>query len=164
MAIRRALSKKSSTSDLMKTSASRSAGAPKRAIPRAIVLVAMAASVWVGPLSAQAQSPDAGSSSSQPVHHKTEANSSQTVRHTRVAEEGSAPPELAQAEDLIQSQHYDAAEPLLRKAVAAAPASYVAWFDLGFVENQLGKTDDSIAAYRKSVAAKPDVFESNLNL
>ena len=28
----------------------------------------------------------------------------------------------------------------------------------------LGKMDDSIAAYRKSVAAKPDVFESNLNL
>jgi tetratricopeptide (TPR) repeat protein len=44
------------------------------------------------------------------------------------------------------------------------PANYVAWFDLGFVENALGKLDDSIAAYRKSVAAKPDVFESNLNL
>ena len=27
-----------------------------------------------------------------------------------------------------------------------------------------GKVDDSIAAYRKSVTAKPDVFESNLNL
>jgi tetratricopeptide (TPR) repeat protein len=40
----------------------------------------------------------------------------------------------------------------------------VAWFELGFVENALGKVDDSIAAYRKSVAAKPDVFESNLNL
>ena len=44
------------------------------------------------------------------------------------------------------------------------PPSYVAWFDLGFVENALGKVDQSIAAYRKSVAAKPDVFESNLNL
>jgi hypothetical protein len=32
------------------------------------------------------------------------------------------------------------------------------------VENALGKLDDSIAAYRKSVAAKPDIFESNLNL
>ena len=40
----------------------------------------------------------------------------------------------------------------------------MAWFDLGFVENALGKLDESIAAYRKSVAAKPDVFESNLNL
>jgi tetratricopeptide (TPR) repeat protein len=44
------------------------------------------------------------------------------------------------------------------------PANYEAWFDLGFVENALGKLEDSIAAYRKSVAAKPDVFESNLNL
>ena len=44
------------------------------------------------------------------------------------------------------------------------PTSYVGWFDLGFVENALGRVDDSIAAYRKSVAAKPDVFESNLNL
>ncbi len=43
-------------------------------------------------------------------------------------------------------------------------ASYVGWFDLGFVENALGNVDASIAAYRKSVAAKPDVFESNLNL
>src|SRR5208282_3641798 len=39
-----------------------------------------------------------------------------------------------------------------------------AWFDLGFVLNQLGRTDDSIHAYRQSVAAKPDVFETNLNL
>jgi tetratricopeptide (TPR) repeat protein len=44
------------------------------------------------------------------------------------------------------------------------PSNYVAWFDLGFVNNALDKVDDSIAAYRKSVAAKPDVFESNLNL
>src|SRR5262249_10506831 len=53
---------------------------------------------------------------------------------------------------------------LLHKVVKEDPANYVAWFDLGFVGNALGKTDDSIAAYRKSVEAKPDVFESNLNL
>ena len=57
-----------------------------------------------------------------------------------------------------------AAEPLLHKVVGDDPANYVAWFDLGFAENGLGKMDDSIAAYRKSVAAKPDVFEANLNL
>lgn len=79
-------------------------------------------------------------------------------------EEGSSPPELAQAEDFIQKQNYAAAEPLLRKVVEADGANYVAWFDLGFVENGLGKVADSIAAYRKSVAAKPNVFESNLNL
>ncbi len=78
--------------------------------------------------------------------------------------EDGQPPELTQAEELIQKQDYAAAEPLLQKVVAADPANYEAWFDLGFAENALGKTDDSIAAYRKSVAAKPDVFESNLNL
>src|SRR6202000_3040388 len=38
-----------------------------------------------------------------------------------------------------------------------------AWFDLGFVESRLDKLEESIAAYRSSVKAKPDVFESNLN-
>jgi tetratricopeptide (TPR) repeat protein len=74
------------------------------------------------------------------------------------------PAELTQAENAIDKQDYAAAEPLLRKLLEQQPTSYVGWFDLGFVENALGKVDDSIAAYRKSVAAKPDVFESNLNL
>jgi tetratricopeptide (TPR) repeat protein len=86
------------------------------------------------------------------------------VRHVEVAEEVAPSPELTKAEALIQKQDYAAAEPLLRKVVEGDPTNYVAWFDLGFVDNSLGRTDDSIAAYRKSVAAKPDVFESNLNL
>src|SRR5437879_5157238 len=102
--------------------------------------------------------------SSQTVHRKIGPNSSQTIRHTRIAEESSQSPELARAEESIQKQDYAAAEPLLRKVVERDPGNYVAWFDLGFVENGLGKVDDSIAAYRKSVTAKPDVFESNLNL
>ena len=73
-------------------------------------------------------------------------------------------PELTRAEAAIEKQEYAVAEALLRKSVEKDSASYVAWFDLGFVENALGKVDDSIAAYRKSVATKPDVFESNLNL
>ncbi len=98
-----------------------------------------------------------GSSSSQKSHGKT-------VHRIRVPDEDSTPPELAQAETSIQKQDYAAAEPLLQRALATDSTNYVAWFDLGFVENQLGKADDSISAYRKSVAAKPDVFESNLNL
>ncbi len=97
-------------------------------------------------------------------HHRAGSNSSETIRHTRVAEEVPGAAELARAEDLIQKQNYSGAEPLLRKSIEGDPGNYVAWFDLGFVENGLGKADDSIAAYRKSVAAKPDVFESNLNL
>jgi len=102
-----------------------------------------------------------GSSSSKAGHRKAGANSG---HHIRVEEEVAPPPELAKAETFIQKEDYAAAEPLLRKAIESDPANYVAWFDLGFVENKLGKLDDSIAAYRKSVAAKPDVFESNLNL
>ena len=48
--------------------------------------------------------------------------------------------------------------------MAANAANYQAWFDLGFLYNALGKQADAVNAYRKSVAAKSDIFESNLNL
>jgi tetratricopeptide (TPR) repeat protein len=99
-----------------------------------------------------------------PASKQSSSSSSRKAHHVRVEEEGSQPPELTQAEEAMQKQDYSAAEPLLRKLLERDPANYVAWFDLGFVENGLGKTDDSIAAYRKSVAAKTDVFETNLNL
>jgi len=96
---------------------------------------------------------------------QAQTSSSKTVRHHRVAEvDASQPPELAQAEAAIEKKDYATAEPLLKKVVSAQPTNYQAWFDLGFVSNALGKIDDAIAAYRQSVAAKPDVFESNLNL
>jgi tetratricopeptide (TPR) repeat protein len=98
-----------------------------------------------------------GSSSSQKSHRKP-------TRRTTVADEQGPDPELSKAEELIQKRDYAGAEPLLRKAIAEDPENYVAWFDLGFLQNALGKPEESIAAYRKSVAAKPDVFESNLNL
>jgi tetratricopeptide (TPR) repeat protein len=92
-------------------------------------------------------------------------NTGRAVRHHRIAEpDTSVPPELAQAEAAIERKDYASAEPVLQKVVANNPKNYQAWFDLGFVGNALGRTEDSIAAYRKSVAAKPDVFESNLNL
>ena len=91
-----------------------------------------------------------------------------TVRHHRELVDGQ-PPEIAQAETAIQKNDFAAAETLLQKALDTAPKNdqpwcYQAWFDLGFVLNRLNRAEDSIAAYRKSVAAKPEVFESNLNL
>jgi len=95
-----------------------------------------------------------------------------TVRHHR-EQVIDQPPEIAQAEDAIQKNDFSTAETLLKKALADADKNdpdkkkdwaYQAWFDLGFALNGLHRTDESIAAYRKSVAAKPDVFESNLNL
>jgi len=86
-----------------------------------------------------------------------------TVRHYKERIDD-APPEIAQAEDAIQKNDFTGAETLLKKALDKDPNNYQAWFDLGFVLNRLARTDESIAAYRKSVTAKPDVFESNLNL
>ena len=138
--------------------------------------VATVLALGAGCLSAQAQAASAPpssspsqSSESAPAQDQSGISSSKkshgkTVHHVRVEEEGPAAPELAQAEALIQQRDYAGAEPLLHTAVGNDAANYVAWFDLGFVENGLGKVDESIAAYRKSVAAKSDVFESNLNL
>lgn len=111
----------------------------------------------------QEQDDGSPSSSGKVIHRKTGPNSSETIRHTRV-QEADVPPELTAAENFIQKRDYAAAEPLLRKVAEADPTNYEAWFDLGFVENGLGKVDESIEAYRKSVTAKPSVFESNLNL
>lgn len=91
-------------------------------------------------------------------------NTGKTVRHHRVAEGPAESPELTQAEAAIEKKDFASAEPLLLKVVASDPNNYSAWFDLGFVQRALGKNEDAIASYRKSVAAKPDVFESNLNL
>lgn len=89
-----------------------------------------------------------------------------TIRHHRVEEpdENATPPEIAQAEDAMQKNDFTTAEALLQKVVAAKPNDYRAWFDLGYVYNATQRRTDAIDAYRKSVAAKPDVFESNLNL
>jgi tetratricopeptide (TPR) repeat protein len=105
--------------------------------------------------------PSASSSSSSPS-----SSGRRSVHHIQVPDDDAAAPpaELTQAEAAIEKRDYAAAESLLHKVVERDGTSYVGWFDLGFVENALGNVDASIAAYRKSVAAKPDVFESNLNL
>jgi len=90
--------------------------------------------------------------------------SHETIRHRRVEETDPAAVKLAEAETDIDKQDYAGAEPLLKQYLEAHPESYSAWYDLGFAYHGLGKNEDSIAAYRKSVAAKPDLFESNLNL
>lgn len=108
-----------------------------------------------------AQQPDP---SQQQGESSSKKSSRKATKHTVVEEDTAASPDLAKAEDLIQKNKLQEAEPLLRKVVEQDPTNYVAWFELGFTENGLGKRDQSIAAYRKSVEAKPDVFESSLNL
>jgi tetratricopeptide (TPR) repeat protein len=115
------------------------------------------------PQSAAASSP---TSSTPETSQSSAQDSHRGAHHVQVPDEDSPaqPAELTAAEAAIEKRDYEGAERLLRKVTEHDGASYVAWFDLGFVENALGKVDESITAYRKSVAAKPDVFESNLNL
>ncbi len=87
-----------------------------------------------------------------------------TVRHHKVEDQDPAAAWLTEAEADIEKQDFAGAEPLLKKYLDAYPESYSAWYDLGYVYRGLGRKDEAIAAYRKSVASKPDVFESNLNL
>jgi tetratricopeptide (TPR) repeat protein len=87
-----------------------------------------------------------------------------TVRHHKVQEQDPAADQLAEAESDIEKRDYANAELLLKKYLEAQSENYAAWYDLGFLYHELGRREESIAAYRKSVSAKPDVFESNLNL
>jgi Flp pilus assembly protein TadD len=90
-----------------------------------------------------------------------------TVRHHRVEEPVPEDPnarQIDQAETAMQQKDFASAEALLQKVIVADPNNYRAWFDLGYVYNATRRLPDATDAYRKSVAAKPDVFESNLNL
>ena len=93
------------------------------------------------------------------------AQSKPTVRHHRdVVVENAVSPQVEQAEAAIEKRDFAAAEPLLAKAVADNPKDYRAWYDLGYVYGSTGRKPEQIDAYRKAVAAKPDVFESNFVL
>jgi tetratricopeptide (TPR) repeat protein len=85
-----------------------------------------------------------------------------TVRKRRIAEAVS--PKVAAAEDAIDHKQYAQAESALKEATTEDPKDYRAWFDLAFVYGATNRKPEAIEAYKKSVAAKPDVFESNLNL
>lgn len=88
----------------------------------------------------------------------------QTVRHRRVEEQDPAGTLLNEAENDLAKQDFASAEPLIKKYLETYPESYAAWYDLGYLYHALGKNTDAIAAYKKSITAKPDVFESNLNV
>ena len=101
-----------------------------------------------------------------PVHLLAQ-ESKPTIRHHRIEEtvpDDSSSPEVDQAETAMQHNDLASAETLLQKAVTAKPNDYRAWFDLGYVYNATQRQPQAIDAYRKAVAAKPDVFESNMNL
>ncbi|HET9365219.1 MAG TPA: tetratricopeptide repeat protein [Candidatus Angelobacter sp.] len=76
----------------------------------------------------------------------------------------SAAQELAEAEGLLQQQQYAAAAEKLQAVVARSASNPQAWFDLGFAQSHLNKSQDAAAAYKKAVELAPKWFEANLNL
>ncbi|HEV2022271.1 MAG TPA: tetratricopeptide repeat protein [Terriglobales bacterium] len=93
------------------------------------------------------------------------AQTRKTGSHRRIpSDETLAARAVTEAEADIEKKDWAAAERELREAVAKDAKNYRAWFDLGFVFNETDRRPEAIDAYRKSVAAQPDVFESTLNL
>jgi tetratricopeptide (TPR) repeat protein len=73
-------------------------------------------------------------------------------------------PAVLQAETAIEKKDYALAERLLADHIARFPADHRAWYDLAFVFKVTDRASLAIDAYKKSLAAKPDVFDANLDL
>lgn len=71
---------------------------------------------------------------------------------------------VAQAEDKISLQDYEAAHALLLPWISAHPQDARAWFDLGYVEDAQNHLDAAATDYRKAIAADPKQFEARLSL
>lgn len=91
-------------------------------------------------------------------------NTGKTVRKRRVVEESPESAQLARAEAAIQKQDYAAAEKDLLDLTQKDPRNAHAWSSLGYVYNATNRSPEAIEAYRKSVEANPQVFETTLNL
>jgi tetratricopeptide (TPR) repeat protein len=87
-----------------------------------------------------------------------------TVRHHREVDDSNHAAEIAQAEDAMAKKDFASAEKTLLEVTTKDAQNYRAWFDLAFLYNASDRQSQSIEAYRKSVAANPQIFESNLNL
>jgi Flp pilus assembly protein TadD len=99
-----------------------------------------------------------------PLSSAQATGGTKTVRRHRVQDVDPDAAKVSQAEAAIDKKDYATAESLLKEVTTSHADNYAAWYDLGFVYHAEGKREDSVAAYRKSVEAKPNVFESNLNL
>ncbi|MGH9508512.1 MAG: tetratricopeptide repeat protein [Terriglobales bacterium] len=115
-------------------------------------------------LGAAAAEPQSATPQKPAVKSRSTGTSGETRRKHRVAEEDPTAPAVLEAEVAIEKQDYATAERLLKGVVEAYPKDYRAWFNLGFVYNATNRAPDAVDAYRQSVAAQPDIFESNLNL
>jgi tetratricopeptide (TPR) repeat protein len=84
--------------------------------------------------------------------------------HPTPSTQDRAADDLKDAEDLLQKQQYQQAEEQLQVIVSKQSDNPQAWFDLGFAQGRLGKTADSITAYKKATELSPKWFEAQQNL
>jgi Flp pilus assembly protein TadD len=56
------------------------------------------------------------------------------------------------------------AEPLFRRAVAAAPSDYFGHFNLALALSMESKEEEAVAEFRKTLELKPGLYEADLNL
>src|SRR5262249_2255894 len=87
-----------------------------------------------------------------------------TAPHTHPPAVTEQADDLKDAEDLLQKRQYQQAEEKLRLIVTRQESNPQAWFDLGFAQGRLGKSADSVYAYRKAVELSPKWFEAQQNL
>jgi tetratricopeptide (TPR) repeat protein len=71
---------------------------------------------------------------------------------------------LAEGLRALDAHQPAAAEPLLRKAVDAAPGDLQAEFNLALVLGMQGKDAEAVVFYRKVLELKPALYEADLNL
>ncbi|MBI2682938.1 MAG: tetratricopeptide repeat protein [Acidobacteriales bacterium] len=74
------------------------------------------------------------------------------------------PPAVLQAETAIEKKDYAAAERLLTSHTTDQPNDFRAWYDLGFVYKVTQREGLAIDAYKRSLAANADEFDTNMNL
>lgn len=126
---------------------------------KAIAGLLMAAALGIAPQLTCAQTP------SNPRPH-----SSGTIRHSRIVEDATGEavsPQVIEAEAALDKKDYSRAEELLSAATDSThpdARSYRAWFDFGRLYTETNRKQSAIQAYQRSVAIKPDLLESNLNL
>jgi len=63
----------------------------------------------------------------------------------------------------LENRQYESAVDQFRKAVAADPSDFSAHFNLALAYGFLGRDEDGIAEYRKTLDLKPDLYEAELN-
>jgi tetratricopeptide (TPR) repeat protein len=74
-----------------------------------------------------------------------------------------APDFAAEGLKALENGQYEAAAEAFRKVLAADPSDYGAHFNLALAYGFLGRDEDGIAEYRRTLELKPGLYEAELN-